>query len=910
MTKNPDNPPLSRSVLHVFIFAAFAVAQPIFDLLSSYPEFFIARHTATTDIWLLIAFLSVGLPALLILCLLPFRLLGTRIWRIAANTVIFLLFALIVWRNLRLMETGIPENLLLAITGGITLAFGYFYIKQIRLREFISFLFPAVIIFPILLVFFSPLNKILFPSRSEGPPIGQFEVASNRSVVMLVFDELPVFSLMNDEEAIDPEMFPNFRALSETADWYKYATAVADSTLRSITSMVTGRYPSEDKVWTHTSYPDNLFTLYAGTHEIQAYESATDFCPKWVCGEAETPEPDRDSLEKLISDLGIVFAHMVTPEALKEKYLPKLGATWKNFGARWEDEVEAAKAVKALKNRTLSKVQAASREDSALSNYMSWLDRIGKDSGPGIYFHHIQLPHKPWKYYPDGVRYYPGGLDGLRDEVWTTEQGLVLHGYQRHLLQVAHADHLLGLLLDRLGKQQLFDDSMIIVTADHGASFIPGKSRRILGDANFADILRVPLFIKYPGQKSGQVRNDDAELVDLLPTINMTLGVDGKMSLDGIALSPATEVRRDTRVVLERTRDNRIRRVLHASEKLRGNRGSLDEKVRLLDSVYAVGGFGKLLGKRPADYLADSSNQLTFSLDYPGLIDRVDASTGLIPGRITGQVSGLADTGDLPYVALGVNGVLLSTAKLYHDGNSGMKFSAMVPENAFQEQGNRISLYLVRDAQDGRVTMVEMDQLASVSKWKPITTRKHRFFRDVQNWNAIGKSIYAIANQGITGGCKPGLYCPNQPITRAELAVFLGKVMKGVNYQPETPDQVPFDDIARDPRNNWISLLHAEGIMSPCREDAFCPTGRVSRGDFARLVLKARYGAAYVPPESADTRFEDVAPRSPLAPWIAQIAEEGITAGCSGKRFCPDSNVTRADAAVWLVRAFNIPTSE
>jgi hypothetical protein len=912
MTETPDNSTSSRSILHVFIFATFAIAQPVFDLLSSYPEFFIARHTEPADIWLLIAFLSAGIPALLVLCLLPFRLFGVRLWTVATNAVILLLFSLIVWRGLRLMETGISENLLIGMTVASTGLFGYFYSRKRKLREFISFLFPAVIIFPLLLVWQSPLAKILFPADARESQSGPFEVADATNVVVLVFDEFPVFSLMKDDETIDAEMFPNFHALSESASWYRNATAVADSTLRSVTSIVTGRYPSEDRVWTHTSYPDNLFTLYAKTHEILAYESATDFCPKWVCGSAKTPEPDKDNLKKLVADLGIVYAHMVTPETLKEQYLPALGATWKNFGAKWEDEVKAtdAEAVKALKNRTLSKVQAASREDSALSNYKSWLDKIGSSPGPGIYFHHIQLPHKPWKYYPDGIRYYPGGIDGLRDEVWSKEKGLVLHGYQRHLLQVAHADHLLGLLLDRLRKLQLFDNAMIIITADHGASFIPGKSRRILDDANFADILRVPLFIKQPGQKSGQIHDDDAELVDLLPTINKALGVDGKIPLDGAALTLDAKVERDTRVVLERTRDNRIRRILYASAKLNGDRGSLDEKVRLLGSVYAVGGFGQLLGKPPAEYLAGGGKRLSFSLDYPGLIDRVDASTGLVPGRITGTVTGLTDSGDLPYVALGVNGKLLSTAKLYHDGKSGTKFSAMVPENAFHEQGNRISLYLVRENPDGRVTIAEMNQQKTVSKWKPITARKHRFFRDVPNWNAVSKSIYAIANQGITGGCKPGLFCPNQPITRAEVAVFLGKVMKGVSYQPATPDQARFHDIARDPRNNWINLLLAEGIMSPCRQDAFCPDDKISRGTFAKLVLKARYGAAHVPSESPGAGFEDVAPRSPLAPWIAQIAAEGITAGCSRKRFCPNKDVTRADAAVWLVRAFNIPASE
>ncbi|BAO42980.1 sulfatase-like hydrolase/transferase [Thiolapillus brandeum] len=912
MTNPTHQAAMSRSILHIFIFATFAIAQPVFDLLSHYPEFFIARHTAPADIWLLMAFLSLGVPALLILCLLPLRLFGMRLWTMAANTAIFLLFAVIVWRSLRLMETGIQESLLLGIAGTATLAFAWFYLRQDKLREFISFLAPAVIIFPLLLAFYSPVNKILFPSRAENTPGGQFTTAANRNVVVLVFDEFPLFSLLRDDETIDPEMFPSFHTLSRSADWYQYATAVADSTLRSLTSIITGHYPGNDKVWTYTSYPNNLFTLYAGTHDIQAYESATDFCPNRVCGNEHTPEPDKDNLKKLITDLGIVYAHMVTPDALKDPYLPPLGATWKDFGAQWQDEVKSTtgKATAALKNKTLNKVQAATRGDSALRNYMNWLEKIRQPSQPGIWFHHIQLPHKPWKYYPDGIRYYPGGIEGLKDEFWTSETGLVLHGYQRHLLQVAYADHLLGLLLDKLREQGLYDDALIIVTADHGASFMPGRNRRILGDKNFADILRVPLFIKWPRQKTGRTRDDDAELVDLLPTINRALGTGAHLALDGRALTSRGRVERERRVVLERTKDNRLKRRLYASKELKANRGSLDEKVRFLNTIYAVGGFDLLLGEDPAGYLASRRAQLSFTLDYPGLLNEVDLSKTLLPGRILGSIQGWTQPGELPYVALALNGKIRATAKLYRGKKGRIKFSTMVPHSALEPGNNRISLYLIENPSQGKPLLLEMDHRASRSRWKPIDSAQNHYFRDVQNWNAVSKSIYALANQGITGGCKPGLFCPNTPISRAAAAVFLGKAMQGVNYQPPAAHSGRFRDITNAPGAGWIELLAGTGIISGCNNHMFCPDQNIDRSLFSQWLLKARYGADHVPPADDTRPFQDVPMGSPQARWIQQIARDGITAGCGANTFCPEKPVTRADAAVWLVRAFKIPSAE
>ena len=67
-------------------------------------------------------------------------------------------------------------------------------------------------------------------------------------------------------------------------------------------------------------------------------------------------------------------------------------------------------------------------------------------------------------------------------------------------------------------------------------------------------------------------------------------------------------------------------------------------------------------------------------------------------------------------------------------------------------------------------------------------------------------------------------------------------------------------------------------------------------------------GYAPPPPPSQPT-FADVPVNHPFAAWIYQLAAEGITAGCASNpaRYCPDSPVTRAQMAVFLVRTFNLP---
>jgi N-acetylmuramoyl-L-alanine amidase len=76
----------------------------------------------------------------------------------------------------------------------------------------------------------------------------------------------------------------------------------------------------------------------------------------------------------------------------------------------------------------------------------------------------------------------------------------------------------------------------------------------------------------------------------------------------------------------------------------------------------------------------------------------------------------------------------------------------------------------------------------------------------------------------------------------------------------------------------------------------------------AVFLLKAKYGSAYSPPAvGSSAGFSDVAPTHWAATWINQLAAEGITGGCGTGTYCPESVVTRAQMAVFLVRTFNLP---
>lgn len=106
-----------------------------------------------------------------------------------------------------------------------------------------------------------------------------------------------------------------------------------------------------------------------------------------------------------------------------------------------------------------------------------------------------------------------------------------------------------------------------------------------------------------------------------------------------------------------------------------------------------------------------------------------------------------------------------------------------------------------------------------------------------------------------------------------------------------------------------IETLSAAGITQGCAAGPppkFCPTGTVSRAEAAVLLLRAMRGPLFTPPP-ASGRFADVAPTFWAAPAIEQLVRDGIVVGCDTRRFCPADPLTRAQMAVLLVRAVKGP---
>jgi len=176
-------------------------------------------------------------------------------------------------------------------------------------------------------------------------------------------------------------------------------------------------------------------------------------------------------------------------------------------------------------------------------------------------------------------------------------------------------------------------------------------------------------------------------------------------------------------------------------------------------------------------------------------------------------------------------------------------------------------------------------------------------FLDVSHDDGFHDSVERVFRRGITAGCGSGLYCRDNSVTRAQMAVFLLKSIHGSSYQPPACTGVFTDVACPSPFANWIERLAAEGITGDCGSGKFCPDAPVTRAQMAAFLLKAEHGPSYQPPACAGV-FGDVACPSSFANWIERLASEGITGGCGNGNYCPANVSTRGQMAVFMVKAF------
>ena len=175
-------------------------------------------------------------------------------------------------------------------------------------------------------------------------------------------------------------------------------------------------------------------------------------------------------------------------------------------------------------------------------------------------------------------------------------------------------------------------------------------------------------------------------------------------------------------------------------------------------------------------------------------------------------------------------------------------------------------------------------------------------FEDVPLGYWAEEDIYKIYNAGITKGCSqtPLMYCPDNIVTRDQMAVFLGRGIHGSSFSPPPAIGIFNDVPATRWAANWIEQFYHDGITSGCSTSPlqYCPDDPVTRDQMAIFLLRAKHGSNYTPPPATGI-FNDVPKTRWAAAWIEQLYREGITMGCQSCDPFGDGEILGAD--VWAL---------
>lgn len=163
--------------------------------------------------------------------------------------------------------------------------------------------------------------------------------------------------------------------------------------------------------------------------------------------------------------------------------------------------------------------------------------------------------------------------------------------------------------------------------------------------------------------------------------------------------------------------------------------------------------------------------------------------------------------------------------------------------------------------------------------------------------------IVTLWAAGVVSGCDVGRFCPDDAVTRAEMAAMLRR-----SHPERFPEAAsPFEDTVGSMFENDIAAIAAAGVTLGCAEASYCPDEPVTRQTMAAFLRRTFEGE--VEQTRPPREFDDV-DGSIFAGDIAWLAATGITEGCGATSFCPESPVTRGQMAAFLVRAMGLPHVE
>ena len=519
-----------RNSLELLMLATIAITQPIFDMYGKNLPIFAAAKISKYEIAFFIFLVAVVPTVVAVVIENIIFAINKRAGQIVHRILLSLfgfLFGLALLRQIGVSLDVITYALALGISGLIVMGL----IRSSLVKAFATYLSALA---PLLTVMFViQIQPVLTGSNSKLPPV--VASASAPPVVLIVFDESPLFALLDADGNINSTRFPGFSKLASLATWHRNATAVSQQTFQAVPAIFTSNIPKIGDLPFLSDHPNNIFTMLQKTYPINGYESVTSLCPRNVCASAYPTDLERLYLPRLksfLSDALVVYGHRVLPEKTRSQ-LPSVGQSWGGFA-----KSDTTTVVEGADEPANAKFDLT-REGGPFFQFRMMneaVDRMVSAKTPTATVMHLTMPHRPWFMSPSLQQYHgPPFLGDLNPSVGDRPKDY----YQRYIYQLAAVDSMVNNLITRMQNAGLWDKSLVMVTADHGISFEPGLMQRATDFTNagqVTDLFTIPMFVKMPHQAAGKIDDCAVTNLDLLPTVLDVTGVTTQAHLDGSSL--------------------------------------------------------------------------------------------------------------------------------------------------------------------------------------------------------------------------------------------------------------------------------------------------------------------------------------------------------------------------------------
>jgi uncharacterized membrane protein YeaQ/YmgE (transglycosylase-associated protein family) len=658
-----------RAFLELFAVAGLAIVQPALDVLSNNTEVLVSKKATAAQTIVVVAALVIG-PPFVAWVLEVLSGLAFPAARRYVHAVLVAVFAGVFVEEVVKHATSL-EPLPLVIIGIVGALVAALLVLRVEAsRTFLRFLALAPVAFVVLFLFASPATSAVM---SDGPgKAADVEIHRPKRVVMIVMDEFPLQTLLDGQGKIDAALYPNFAELAQTSTWYRNDTTVAPFTELAVPAIATGQYPSKaDAVPTSVDYPDTIFRLLGGTYDMNVHEQ--DFvrlCPNKLCPAAASPS----------------FGGNV--KAVGEEVVD----LWRKFAAP---------------ERTRADFVPANSEVPAMRTARQFLSSLRPSDQPTLDYVHILLPHQPWRF---NQALQDTGFttmnSGAPYGIWASDEAAAV-GHMRHRMSTQAADTFIGQTIRKLKRIGAWDDSVVVVTADHGIAFEAGQPTRGATNANVHEILWTPLFIKAPAQTSGVTDDRPMQSIDVVPTIAKMIDARIPWNVDGVAAQGAPRKEFPRRLYqwsplgLKVSGELKVDPPNYLSFPARPNQAKvLDAEPAAQDGppdlrIYRLGRYGALVGQPVAPLQHDEpGGPATIYVQDPGAYTNIEPTAKRIPWSfIEGYVKNLAKPTQVAFAANGVIVGLSEAAPLPPSKNG--YYSASLAPTLFRSGANELTAYAV-----------------------------------------------------------------------------------------------------------------------------------------------------------------------------------------------------------------------